>query len=310
MLSRRIVGLSFVIACLVSCVDSFSALPLFKTRKSVMDSPATDVSTSPTSTPSPRRMPSLRAESKYDFNKRAQQDGLFIGISGMIGAGKSTLADALGKELGLPIYYEPVVDNVYLSDFYEDMSKYAFPMQIYLLNRRFKQQQQIIWEDKGGVQDRTIYEDSVFARMLRDGGFMEERDFETYMELFRNMSNFMKRPNVIVHLDVTPEESARRIKMRSRDCEKDIPLDYLKGLHEAYENFIADIARVIPVIKVDYSRFRTVEEMARMIREEYDQIANIRTVGLDDPRWEKEQKVRERDEHEAETPLPQPDFTA
>ena len=90
-------------------------------------------------------------ESNYDFNKRAQEDGLYIGISGMIGAGKSTLAAALGKELGLPVYYEPVVDNLYLADFYMDMSKYAFPMQIYLLNRRFKQQQQIIWEDKGGV---------------------------------------------------------------------------------------------------------------------------------------------------------------
>jgi deoxyadenosine kinase len=120
--------------------------------------------------------------------------------------GKSTLATALAKELGLPVYYEPVIDNIYLADFYQDMKKYSFPLQIYLLNKRFKQQQQIIWEGKGGVQDRTIYEDSVFARMLRDSGHMEERDFRTYMELFSNMSNFMKKPNIIVHLDVTPEE--------------------------------------------------------------------------------------------------------
>jgi deoxyadenosine kinase len=97
--------------------------------------------------------------------------------------GKSTLATALAKELGLPVYYEPVVDNVYLADFYQDMAKYSFPLQIYLLNKRFKQQQQIIWEGRGGVQDRTIYEDSVFARMLRDSGAMEERDFNTYMEV-------------------------------------------------------------------------------------------------------------------------------
>jgi hypothetical protein len=120
--------------------------------------------------------------------------------------GKSTLATALAKELGLPVYYEPVIDNIYLADFYQDMKKYSFPLQIYLLNKRFKQQQQIIWEGKGGVQDRTIYEDSVFARMLRDSGHMEERDFRTYMELFSNMSNFMKKPNIIVHLDVSPEE--------------------------------------------------------------------------------------------------------
>merc|ERR1739848_378922 len=120
-----------------------------------------------------------------------------------------------------------------------------------------------------GVQDRTIYEDSVFARMLRDSGHMEERDFETYMELFQNMANFMKKPNIIVHLDLTPEESFRRIKLRSRNCESAIPLEYLKALHAAYEIFIADIARVIPVIKVDYLQFRTADEMAQVVKEEY-----------------------------------------
>lgn len=91
--------------------------------------------------------------------------------------------------------------------------------QVYLLNKRFKQQQQIVWEGKGGVQDRTIYEDSVFARMLRDSGLMTERDFQTYRELFSHMSNFMRRPNLIVHLDLSPEESLRRIRLRKRECE-------------------------------------------------------------------------------------------
>jgi len=90
---------------------------------------------------------------------------------------------------------------------------------VYLLNKRFKQQQQIVWEGKGGVQDRTIYEDSVFARMLRDSGLMTERDFQTYRELFSHMSNFMRRPNLIVHLDLSPEESLRRIRLRKRECE-------------------------------------------------------------------------------------------
>mmetsp|Transcript_19963 Transcript_19963/g.28687 ORF Transcript_19963/g.28687 Transcript_19963/m.28687 type:complete len:255 (+) Transcript_19963:72-836(+) len=218
----------------------------------------------------------------HDFNS-ANCEGLFIGISGLIGAGKSTLAAALAKELGLPVYYEPVVDNVYLADFYQDMKKYSFPLQIFLLNKRFKQQQQIIWEGKGGVQDRTIYEDSVFARMLRDSGHMEERDFRTYMELFNNMSNFMKKPNIIVHLDVSPEESVRRIKLRNRDCESGISVEYLQALYNAYETFIADIARVIPVIKVDYSRFRTAEEMAKMIKAEYAEIANVRHVHFNTP---------------------------
>lgn len=162
------------------------------------------------------------------------------------------------------------------------MAKYAFPLQIFLLNKRFKQQQQIIWQGQGGILDRTIYEDGVFARMLRDSGHMDERDYRTYMELFQNMSNFMQKPNIIVHLDVTPEESHRRINSRARDCEAGIPLDYLVALHAAYEVFIKDISRVIPVIKVDYQRFRTAEEMARVIKGEYAKIANVRRVTFND----------------------------
>jgi deoxyadenosine kinase len=214
---------------------------------------------------------------KYDFNASSLHN-VFIGISGMIGAGKSTLAKALAGKLGLPVHYEPVMDNVYLADFYADMGKYAFQLQVYLLNRRFKQQQQIVWQGEGGVQDRTIYEDSVFARMLHDSGYMDDRDYTTYLELFKNMSNFMKKPNIIVHLDVSPEESMARIKMRSRGCETGVTLEYLEALHAAYEDFVKDISRVIPVIRVDYSQFRTAEEMAVRIAEEYERIANIREV--------------------------------
>eukprot|EP00658_Telonema_sp_P-2_P060290 TRINITY_DN49242_c0_g1_i2.p1 TRINITY_DN49242_c0_g1~~TRINITY_DN49242_c0_g1_i2.p1 ORF type:complete len:213 (+),score=41.75 TRINITY_DN49242_c0_g1_i2:1-639(+) len=208
-------------------------------------------------------------------------ENVFIGISGLIGAGKTTLAEKLAEKLGLPVYYEPVIDNVYLEDFYTDMSKYAFPLQIFLLNKRFKQQQQIVWEGKGGVQDRTIYEDSVFARMLRDAGHMDHRDYQTYCELFQNMSNFMKKPNIIVHLDVTPQEALDRILERARGCETGITLEYLEGLHAAYDVFIAEIARVIPVIKVDYSQFKTPEQMAEKIAFEYSRIANIRNVTWD-----------------------------
>lgn len=135
------------------------------------------------------------------------QECLFIGISGLIGAGKTTLATSLSKVLNLPVYYEEVLDNSYLEDFYQDMRKYSFPLQIHLLNKRFRQQQQIIWQGRGGVQDRTIYEDGIFAKMLADSGLMDSRDYATYVELFNNMANFMRRPNIIVHLDVSPKES-------------------------------------------------------------------------------------------------------
>ena len=117
----------------------------------------------------------------------------FIGISGLIGAGKTTLAKELGKVLNLPVYYEPIVENEYLEDFYRDMKRYSFSFQIYLLNCRFRQHQQVLWNGTGGIQDRTLYEDSIFAKVLYEEGNMEEREYKTYLNLFRNMSNFMKK---------------------------------------------------------------------------------------------------------------------
>lgn len=200
---------------------------------------------------------------------------LYVAISGMIGAGKTILAQSLGKILNLPVYEENVIENPYLADFYQDMKKYSFPLQIHLLNQRFKQQQLIIWSGKGGIQDRSIYEDSIFARMLYESGLMEERDYHTYIELFDNMANFMRRPSVIVHLDVTPEESMERIKMRSRDCENTISLEYLKSLHQAYDIFLKDISKTIPVIRIRYNKFYPPEKMAEMITNEYKKLSTI-----------------------------------
>ena len=203
---------------------------------------------------------------------------LFIGIAGMIGGGKSTLAKALGEHLDIDVFYEPVQDNEYLEDFYRDTPTYAFATQIYLLNRRFQQHQEIIWTGRSAVQDRTIYEDSVFAKMLVNLGLMDERDYRTYVDLFTHMSNFMCRPNVIVYLDVTPERSMERIQERSRGVESGITLEYLEALYVEYGNFIRDISRVIPVIRVDYDRFRSVEEMATVIEREYLNASFLREV--------------------------------
>jgi deoxyadenosine kinase len=202
----------------------------------------------------------------------------FIGISGLIGAGKTTLARELGKVLNLPVYYEPIVENEYLEDFYRDMKRYSFSFQIYLLNCRFRQHQQVLWNGTGGIQDRTLYEDSIFAKVLYEDGNMEEREYKTYLNLFRNMSNFMKKNTLIVHLDVKPEESLRRIKLRARGCETGITVDYLTKLYNAYEEFLKEISKVIPVIRVNYSKFKTAEEMAQIIKREYDNMHNIKNV--------------------------------
>ena len=194
---------------------------------------------------------------------------IFIGISGIIGAGKTTLATALGRHLGLEVFYEPVEDNEYLEDFYKDIKSHSFAMQVYLLNKRFHQHQMIIWRGRGGVQDRTIYEDTVFARMLLEAGLMDPRDYRTYLSLFQNMSNFMCKPNVIIYLDVKPQNSIDRIARRGRAFERGISHEYLQSLYEQYEIFIEDISKVIPVIRVDWDEFREVEDVAEAIKREY-----------------------------------------
>jgi len=202
----------------------------------------------------------------------------FIGIAGMIGAGKTTLATALGEHLGLDVHYEPVIDNEYLDDFYRDTARYAFAMQIYLLNRRFQQHQEIIWKGNGGVQDRTIYEDAIFAKTLRDQGLMEQRDYETYVTLFRNMSNFMCRPNIIIYLDVSPETSLARIKERARGCEVGVSLEYLAQLNANYEGFLEEISRLIPVLRVQWEEFAQVDRLAEAVTREYHRGSFLREI--------------------------------
>ena len=205
-------------------------------------------------------------------------ENLFIGIAGIIGAGKSTLATALGEHLGYDVYYEPVADNEYLEDFYTDTPRYSFAMQVYLLNRRFQQHQEIIWRGRPAIQDRTIYEDSVFAKMLSDSGLMDPRDYRTYLQLFKHMSNFMCKPNLIVYLDVDPATSFARVQERQRDVEGGITLDYLQALYDEYENFVQNISRVIPLIRVSWNEYHDVEEMAQVIKAEYLDHSFLRTV--------------------------------
>ena len=231
--------------------------------------------------------PSPKSTSKI-FLKIIQSNNIlmaednFIGISGLIGAGKTTLAKALGKLINLPVYYEPVIENEYLEDFYKDMKRYSFSFQIYLLNCRFRQHQQVLWNGTGGIQDRTLYEDSIFAKVLYEDGNMEEREYKTYLNLFRSMSNFMKKNTLIIHLDCKPEESLERIKKRARGCETGITVEYLRKLYKGYEDFIKEISKVIPVIRVNYSKFKTAEEMAEIIKREYYSMQNIRNVDYEE----------------------------
>ena len=204
----------------------------------------------------------------------------FIGIAGLIGVGKSTLCKALASHLGLDAYHEPVADNEYLNDFYADTARWAFPMQVYLLNRRFQQHQEIIWRGQGAVQDRTIYEDSIFAKVCVDLGLMHERDYRTYLSLFQHLSNFMCRPTAIVYLHCSPETCVKRINSRGRDFEQGISLDYLRRLYGEYEHFVEDISSRIPVIRVPWEEFHDVERVADAITAEVRRASYVRDVKL------------------------------
>lgn len=211
---------------------------------------------------------------KPDFSRK----NLFIGIIGLIGAGKSTLCKSLAEHMGLPDYYEEVSDNPYLEQFYQDMATNSFPLQVYLLNRRFCQHQVITWRGSGGVQDRTIYEDSIFAKILMQTGLMTPLDYQTYLQLFENMSKFMVRPNLIVMLDVDPEVSLERIRKRGRACEAGITIEYLHALKQGYEEFVKEISKIIPVIRVNWNEFKDAETVADHIYSVYEKIQTVHTV--------------------------------
>ena len=193
---------------------------------------------------------------------------MFIGISGIIGAGKSTLAQDLAGRLGYKAYNEPVKDNPYLEDFYSDMNRWGAMMQIHLLFRRFEQHQQIVWNsEKGAVQDRTIYEDTIFARMLHEAGFIDQRDYDTYLGHFNLMKRYLVYPDLLLYLRVEPETSLQRIAERGRKAESGITLDYMQKLHDGYESFIEEMSRYTRVLTLDWNQFLEMDEVVGRIKE-------------------------------------------
>ena len=163
----------------------------------------------------------------------------FIAVAGNIGAGKSSLVEFLERRHGMRAIYEPYVGNPYLDDFYGDMKGYAFQSQLYFLTHKFRLHLGLGAQDGTIVLDRTIYEDAeIFAKNLFQTGYMTERDFGLYSELYESMKLALRPPDLLIYLRCPVRALRRRIKQRGRASEQSIPIEYLKRLNTLYEDWI------------------------------------------------------------------------
>jgi len=165
---------------------------------------------------------------------------MHIAIVGNIGAGKTTLAAKLAQHFKWDLYLEAVENNPYLKDFYEDMERWAFHLQVFFLNSRFGQVQQIQANERSVIQDRTIYEDAfIFAKNLHESGLMSTRDYDNYFALFQSMISMVKAPDLMIYLKADLPKLIGQIEKRNRDYESSISINYLRNLNEHYNTWIS-----------------------------------------------------------------------
>jgi len=162
-----------------------------------------------------------------------------IAVAGNIGVGKTTLVNKLAQHYGWKPQLESVDDNPYLSDFYDDMAKWAFPLQIYFLNSRFRQMMEAKQSPITIIQDRTIYEDAhIFAKNLRENGVLSERDYQNYWGIFDSMKSMSTPPDLLIYLRASVPTLIKQISRRGRDYEQSISIKYLETLNRQYEEWI------------------------------------------------------------------------
>ncbi|MDP4828052.1 MAG: deoxynucleoside kinase [Flavobacteriales bacterium] len=187
---------------------------------------------------------------------------MHLAIAGNIGSGKTTLTTLLAKHYKYQPHYENVDDNPYLNDFYKDMQRWSFNLQIYFLNSRFSQLMDLRKSGAKIIQDRTIYEDAyIFAPNLHAMGLMTTRDFENYMDLFGLMDEFLNPPDLMIYLRASVPALVANIQKRGREYEEAIRLDYLTRLNERYEAWIStyDKGKLL-IIDIDNNRFHEESE--------------------------------------------------
>ncbi len=174
----------------------------------------------------------------------------FIAVAGNIGAGKSTLVTMLAERLDWKPFFEPVTDNPYLADFYQDMRAWAFHSQIFFLTRRLRIHRQLIDHPASAIQDRSVYEDAeIFACNLYRQGLIGERDYTSYRELYQVLTEFLPPPDLVIYLRASVPTLVGRIQQRGRDYERQISPNYLGRLNELYEEWISGF-HLCPVLTV------------------------------------------------------------
>jgi len=193
-----------------------------------------------------------------------------IAIAGNIGAGKTTLTQLLAKHYDWQLQLEDMDENPYISDFYEDMQRWSFNLQVYFLNTRWERIKDIRNGKKTVIQDRTIYEDAyIFAPNLHSMGLMSSRDFENYNKLFDNIKQQIEAPDLMIYLRAGIPKLVDQIQMRGRDYEDAIRLDYLKRLNERYEAWISDYKQgPLLIFNVDDMNFQeNPEDLSKIINQ-------------------------------------------
>jgi deoxyadenosine/deoxycytidine kinase len=194
---------------------------------------------------------------------------MHIAIVGNIGAGKTTLTELLAKNYGWDPLYEAVDNNPYLEDFYSDMKRWSFNLQIYFLNSRFKQIVDIQKGHKNIIQDRTIYEDAyIFAENLHDMALMTTRDYENYRAIFDNITAFIKPPDLLIYLKASVPTLVNNIQRRGREYEIGIRLDYLSKLNEKYQKWISNynLGKLLILDKDKLDFANNTEDMATIVQ--------------------------------------------
>ena len=196
-----------------------------------------------------------------------------IVIDAVVGAGKTSYMEMLSEEMKIPCFQEPVQENPLLDKFYYDRKRYAFPLQIYFLNRRFEMLKQASEAGEPSLMDRSIYGDMIFAKMLYEEGDMEKDEFILYRDLLTNMLDHVEAPKLMIYLKIDTDSAIERIKKRGRDYEQIVERDYWENLNKQYEDYFSNYS-LSPLLVIEAAKYDIVgnlkdrEKVLQIIRQE------------------------------------------